>query len=107
MVGIRPYFFSVGQSFGPIRSKPLAPSRAASLAFSSSVLPLPNTPPVTHCFSRPLRTTAVSSADASADANATPGEASAGTNVRLVIIRYRLEVHAQAELPSPHLRERL
>ena len=34
--GTRPYFLSVGQSAGPIRSKPLIPSRAASRQQSSS-----------------------------------------------------------------------
>src|SRR5205085_932581 len=53
--GTRPYFFRVGQSDGPIRSKPLIPSRAASRQLSSSAAPRPNTPLVTPCLIRPLR----------------------------------------------------
>src|SRR6266542_2369569 len=53
--GTSPYFFSVGQSGGPIRSKPLIPSRAASRQASSRTAPRPNTPRVTPCLIRPLR----------------------------------------------------
>jgi len=55
IVGIRPYFLSVGQSFGPIKSKPTAPRRAAFRQRSSNDIPRANTPPVTHCFRRPFR----------------------------------------------------
>src|SRR5262249_30426154 len=52
--GTRPYFFSVGQSGGPIRSNPLIPRRAASRQLSSSVAPPPHTPRGTPCLNRPL-----------------------------------------------------
>src|SRR5262249_34512923 len=53
--GTSPYFFSVSQSAGPIRSNPLQPHRAASRQQSSSDMLRANTPPVTACLSRPLR----------------------------------------------------
>src|ERR1039457_1798551 len=53
MVGTRPYFFSMGQSAGPIRSYPLIPRRAASWQEASKFIPRPNTPLVTVCFRRP------------------------------------------------------
>src|SRR5215813_4813870 len=53
--GTNPYFFSVGQSAGPIRSNPLQPRRAASRQQSSRDMLRANTPRVTLCFSRPLR----------------------------------------------------
>src|SRR2546425_50971 len=55
--GTRPYFLSVGQSEGPIRSKPLQPSRAASRQQSSSDMFRAKTPRVTACLSRALRPT--------------------------------------------------
>src|SRR5215831_10100645 len=57
--GTRPYFFSVGQSEGPIRSNPLQPSRAASRQQSSSDIFRSKTPRVTACLSRALRVTRV------------------------------------------------
>src|SRR6476469_187634 len=53
--GTRPYFFRVGQSGGPIRSKTLMPRRAASPQLSARTAPRPNTPRVTPCLIRPLR----------------------------------------------------
>src|SRR5262249_10168056 len=45
---------SIGQSAGPLRSYPTMPSDAASLQPSSKLVPRANTPPVTHCFNRPV-----------------------------------------------------
>jgi hypothetical protein len=59
MVGIRPYFSATANPSGPIRSNPTQPSRAAYSRHRhifERVLRA-NTPPVTHCFKRPLRTT--------------------------------------------------
>src|SRR5215469_828428 len=55
MDGARPYFLRIGQSAGPIRSKPCTPSRAACRQQSSRFISRANTPRVTPCFSRPLR----------------------------------------------------
>src|SRR3954463_9248449 len=63
MDGTRPYFFSVGQSSGPIRSKPLIPRRAASRQQSSSGAPRANTPRVNPCLIRPLRAGGVAAVD--------------------------------------------
>src|SRR6187431_2401310 len=57
--GTRPYFRSVGQSAGPIRSNPLIPKRAASRQASSRLVPRAKTPVVTPCLMRPFRATGV------------------------------------------------
>ena len=59
--GTSPYFFSTGQSAGPIRSKPLMPRRRGLAAASSSAMPRAKTPRVTPCLMRPLRFTGASS----------------------------------------------
>src|SRR5580658_3631001 len=57
MVGIRPYFFRIGQFCAGTRSKPLQPRRAASRHTSSNGILESKTPRVTHCLRRPLRET--------------------------------------------------
>src|ERR1700728_2078573 len=57
MVGIRPYFFRMGQFCAGTRSKPLHPRLAASRQTSSNGIFESNTPRVRHCFKRPLRGT--------------------------------------------------
>src|ERR1700722_11967014 len=54
MVGMRPYFLSMGQSFGPTRSYPTQPNCAASRQRSSKDNLGSNGNPVTHCLRRPL-----------------------------------------------------
>src|SRR4051794_30761798 len=54
IVGITPYFFRVGQSFGPIRSMPHNPRSATVRHFSSRDM-RPSAPGQMHCFSLPGR----------------------------------------------------
>ncbi len=58
MVGMRPYFFSVGQSLIPMRSKPLIPRLTQCSQACSRLTPRPKTPRVTDCFNRPFRSPA-------------------------------------------------
>src|SRR5688572_783629 len=82
IVGISPYFFSVGQSFGPIRSMPYPPIRATFRHFSSSGMVRPSAPGQIACLIFPRRYVGFSCALASANALA---PAKAGTNDRRVM----------------------
>src|SRR5581483_11533968 len=106
IVGRRPYFLSVGQSCGPMRSKPLMPRSAAILQHSSRSRDVfgPNTPRVTACFRRPLRSTAARTP--AAPPNARADAPAAGRKLRRVICLYGRGRRAARQMTQSGLERR-
>src|SRR4051794_10050622 len=103
IVGVNPYFLSMGQSAGPFRSYPTMPIDAASLQPSSRLVPRAKTPPVTHCFKRPVffcgAGPCAKAAEAAADADAKAGRKS--------LRRMKHEYHSAAFRARDHSAARL
>src|SRR5438105_15178109 len=100
VVHTSPYFLSVGQSAGPTRSKPLAPSLAASRHMSSndSFVSRPQLTRISACLLRPLRRAGAGAGCARAPAAAaTPAAATVARKARRRIRSVRVLLVVQPQ----------